>query len=277
MCKLIKENYHLLGEYAVYLEYEREIKTSTIGTIFSEISKAVKWHALFHQHRNKKFKVKPEELHGFNEVVKSLRKGFKRNSKLIKALSSLRNITYNMHLPEGSSSVEQLRLLQNGITKNSEWVVAFERDLLSAPMQLEKGSYDNFMRMLFSAMYVFSAQGRVSAIQSLTYAQGSELFEKCMVLSSKFKTKGKFGFQPVVLDGYAITLYNIYWCKLRPLMAMSDDSNQSTAPLWLNYNGTKCNSIGTMVTKYFMQSMEINITTNRIRSLLETTVNSLYR
>jgi hypothetical protein len=125
-------------------------------------------------------------------------------------------------------------------------------------------------------MYVFSAQGRVSAIQNLTYQDGETLYTKKEILTSKFKTSTKYGFQPIVLANVAIRLYDFYWLRLRPVFSSVEQRNLK-APLWLNYDATPCLGFGNRVTKFFLYGLGINLTTNRIRSLVETAVNSLHR
>jgi hypothetical protein len=129
---------------------------------------------------------------------------------------------------------------------------------------------------MFAAIYVFSAQGRVLAIQDLTYADGETLYAKKEVLSGKFKTKTKYGYQPIVLATVAIQLYDFYWITLRPVFSSLEQRLPKSA-LWLNYDGSPCRTFGSRVTKYFLYGLGINITTNRIRSLVETAMNTLHR
>ena len=163
--------------------------------------------------------------------------------------------------------------------KHYTWIVDIETQCnLASPSHqfIDKTIYIHIMRLLFSSMYVFAAQGRVAAIQVLTNKHGSELSTSNYTLSSEFKTRGTFGYQPVTLSNVAVTLYKIYWTILRPMVAKKQMC-WPDAPLWLDFHGHPSVCVSRMVTRFFMDNAKIHITTNIIRKLVETTAKSCYR
>ena len=278
LTNLIKKDFKLLSDYVTYLEMQLELKSSTIVGILTEIVKTSTWFVLFYQPTNPAFVIQQGELTGILAVIKALRRNYRREMTKNKVSATISNITYDMQLPAASSALEQLQKLQQCIVKSLPRFNFIEQQCANkSPLEVfDKNTYENFLRMLFASMYVFSAQGRVSAIQNLTYQDGETLYSKKEILTSKFKTSAKYGFQPIVLANVAIRLYDFYWLRLRPAFS-SVEQRHLKAPLWLNYDATPCLGFGNRVTKFFLYGLGINLTTNRIRSLVETAVNSLHR
>ncbi len=275
---LIKKDYKLLSDYVSFLEVQLLLKSSTIVGVLSELVKTATWFVLFYQSTNASFQMDQSQLVGFLAVIKALRKNYRKEMVAIKTSATISTITYNMELPEASSSLEQLHKLQDAINDRLTWFNFLVQQCSKySPIEVfDKSTYENFLRMMFAAIYVFSAQGRVLAIQDLTYADGETLYAKKEVLSGKFKTKTKYGYQPIVLATVAIQLYDFYWITLRPVFSSLEQRFPKSA-LWLNYDGSPCRTFGSRVTKYFLYGLGINITTNRIRSLVETAMNTLHR
>ena len=165
--------------------------------------------------------------------------------------------------------------MQDSIMKNVAWAERLEAEFNANPdMIIDKQSYSNYLQMLFASMYVFSAQGRIQALQLLDFEDGCELYKNNELLSEYFKTKRKFGFQPIILANISVKLFRFYWEKIRPMIQPESSSN---SPLWLTYEGVQCKSIGSKISSYFLNSLEINTSSTRLRALVETVTNTLHR
>ena len=72
---------------------------------------------------------------------------------------------------------------------------------------------------IMNVLYCFSCQGRVGAIEDLTLIQGEELLQEGVILSTKYKTRAKFGYQPPVTlppDKTSTFLVTYYLQNVRP-------------------------------------------------------------
>ena len=63
---------------------------------------------------------------------------------------------------------------------------------------------------------------------------------------------------------------------VRPLVALEDE-NQATAMLFLNLDGTPDTNLGRHVSAFFLKFLNINVDTNTIRKIAETTAADLFR
>jgi hypothetical protein len=92
-----------------------------------------------------------------------------------------------------------------------------------------------------------------------------------------FKTVGTFEAQPVMLGTADMQdVVGLYIDVVRPLVALEDE-NQATAMLFLNLDGTPDTKLGRHVSAYFLKHLGINIGTNTIRKIAETTAADLFR
>lgn len=175
------------------------------------------------------------------------------------------------HLPK-----DGLSELRQAISSKLKWAESFQ-----TLMPYEKASIDStiqkeFDELLFSALYVHLPQGRLSGIQSLKLSQLPSMMQKGYTMSTTFKTSAKFKLQPISLDNTVALLLNIYTSVFRPLRSNGCCDNP-TDPLFIRPNGSQEIDIGRHVTRFFKRTLGIHITTTRIRSLMETTVNKLHQ
>jgi hypothetical protein len=147
-------------------------------------------------------------------------------------------------------------------------------DLVSQ-QHLDEGTYKEFMRLLYAAMYVCAAQGRVAGVASLTLQQGRELLDKGHVFSTKFKTAAAWTYQPVMITDTTRDLLTIYLDHVRPQRSRLATSGPE-APLWLDFNGEADMKVGVKVVRFFRGAIDLHMTTNAIRSLVETTMNEAH-
>ena len=156
--------------------------------------------------------------------------------------------------------------LQKAIESEIKWVEAVAQQ--SAP--LNQATYSRFMQILCGAAYCFSPQGRVGAIEDLKNSQYQELLREGYVLSSKFKTAAKYGYQPITTGSIFSKLLTFYVNKIRPNML-----TQQSDPLLINYTGTKKFLILPAVKQLFNRTLGLHMTTTNVRSLVETTMHKM--
>jgi hypothetical protein len=272
----ITRDYVLLSSYGAYCEKYTGLKSSTTKGIITEIYAGIKWFVLFKN--TSKFHVKPDRISGIEETVKGLRKCLSKDIKKNKPDATLSKVTYDLKLPEGSSSLEQLQVLQkhlkDQIPRVNHILFGFIKENI-----LTRNDYNFFMRILYSSLYIFSPQGRIGGIESLLYKNGIQLLSDNYALTDKFKTQATFSKQPIILGETSKDLFSLYFNNLRPYVVSQNfiKDNHSDAPMWLTFEGKQQLNIGQQMTNYFIQALNLNITTNGLRSLVETLCDGLHR
>jgi hypothetical protein len=198
-------------------------------------------------------------------MVKHIQKRIKLNIKIHQSDMSIENLTRKGEWPEGG-----LLQLQNVIrTDKRQWVETLVR---ANSRPTNRSQYNRYMNLLSASLYCFSCQGRVGAIEDLTLSQGEELLLEGVVLSTKFKTRAKFGYQPVTLppDKTSTFLVTYYLQNVRPKMLQG-----SNDPFFINFNGTAKFNIAKGLQNYFAQSLSLKITSTRMRAIIETSFEEL--
>ena len=114
-----------------------------------------------------------------------------------------------------------------------------------------------------------------SGIDDLKLSSAEELIGQGHSMSTKFKTSATYGYQPVTLSNVSLELFQIYIDMLRP-SASQGRCNDPQDPLWLNWKGAREKNIGRKVQRFYIRTLGLDITTTRIRSLLETVANDLH-
>ena len=114
----------------------------------------------------------------------------------------------------------------------------------------------------------------LSGIDDLKFSSADELIAQGHVMSTKFKTAATYGFQPVTMSNTSLELFLIYIDILRPLV--SNGHNDPQDPLWINWKGGRDNTIGRKVQRFYIHTLGLDVTTTRIRSLVETVAHDLH-
>ena len=124
--------------------------------------------------------------------------------------------------------------------------------------------------MLFPTAAFYS-----TGIDDLKLSSAEELIGQGHTMSTKFKTSATYGYQPVTMSSISLELFQIYLELLRPT-ASQGRWNQPQHPLWLNWMGEWDHTIGRKVQRFYVRTLGLDVTTTRIRSLLETVANDLH-
>lgn len=174
-------------------------------------------------------------------------------------------------LPEGDPKT-QLQTLQREVSHQFLWI----RQHDEKKMPVDKETYKRFMGILASSFYVFSPQGRCQGIEDLKFGQIDALLKDGYIQTTKFKTQAKWGYQPVTLAEESKELLEIYLRRYRPVAAGPLTPQPSDA-LLLNFIGRPYTDIGKDVSTFFTNSCNLHITPTRIRGIVETAAEVMYR
>lgn len=159
--------------------------------------------------------------------------------------------------------------LQQAVLDKLDWALSMREN------DIDKESYMLFMGVMYSALYVFSAQGRISGVMDINYGQARNLLLEGYSTTDQFKTNQRWGLQPVTLSSVTGPLLRHYLNYIRPRVCKEDLPSDHT-PLWLRYSGRPEEQIGTCVTAFFTRVLALHITTTAIRSLVETSMSDLH-
>jgi hypothetical protein len=110
----------------------------------------------------------------------------------------------------------------------------------------------------------------------ITYQQGkNDLLVEGFGTSDRFKTRQRWGLQPVILCDSTGDLLEFYLEYIRPVVSLYNPPRNDDK-LWLRYDGLREEHMGVRVTSFFQREMNLHITTTAIRSLVETTMDDLH-
>jgi hypothetical protein len=128
------------------------VRPSTMLARLDDLSTFVSWFC-FHDI------ARPELVGSIKDCIRGLRKNFSKLNKAQQSGKTLQTEVALRHLPEGANVVEQMAKLQQPILDLMEWARRFRS---STPPHITKEIYEEFMRLLYSSLYLFSPQGRIS-------------------------------------------------------------------------------------------------------------------
>jgi hypothetical protein len=272
----ITRDYVLLSSYSAYCEKYSGLKSSTTKGIVTEIYAGVKWFILFKN--TSKFHVQHNRTSGIDETVKGLQRCLSKDVNKNRPDATLSQVTYDLKLPEGTSSLEQLQNLQIHLQDQVPLINRIMNLFMNENVISQK-DYVLFMRILYASLYIFTVQGRIGGVESVLYKDGHALLNDNYALTNKFKTQSTFGKQPILLGDLSKELFSLYFHHLRPYIVHQNSikENHFDAPMWLSFDGRQQKHIGQQMSNYFIQTLNLNITTNGLRSLVETLCDGLHR
>lgn len=102
---------------------------------------------------------RPELYISIRDCIKGMRRNFRKLHKAQQSSRTLQSEVSLRHLPEGANVVEQMGKLQQPVMERMEWARRFRSPF---PPHIDKDTFNEFMRLLFSSLYLFSPQGRIS-------------------------------------------------------------------------------------------------------------------
>lgn len=261
--KIITKEYQRQLDYSVYLRTQLNRLPSTVRNNAGEVLTCCRWYALFC--KEARGQLTGGDLAGIVATTSAIQKAEGRREKKHRSELTMEGKVFRRRMPPGG-----LAQLQQAVYDRLPWA-----NNLVALKDMDKGTYDEFMRLLYAAMYVCAAQGRVAGVTSLTLKQGKELMEKGHTFTTTFKTAAAWTYQPVMITETTRSLLQVYMDHIRPLRQCPATSAPE-ASLWLNFAGLADLKLGQKVVRFFRGTIDLHMTTNAIRSLVETTMNEAH-
>jgi hypothetical protein len=274
LASVLTEHYSKFMDFALYLENSKKFSASTICNHLYDIIEVSRWVGYFKSANNQTpLKI---DLHGFEATARAIRRVYGKKRKSQVSEKCLENVVASRRLP-----IEGLKTLIECVEADMAWFHNLTDQLkLESPdsddlFVLDELIYKHFMRLLFSSLYVFSVNGRCGGIEDMRFRQGEELVQRGFANSNVFKTRSVFGYQPVTISCKSKKILKVYVDYIRPMVDKENKMSRPDDPLWLTWNCEKETKVSRHVTKFFKLRLGLHITTNSIRSLIETKAKSL--
>ena len=246
--EILNNSYPKIVLYFEYINASMNRKATTILSYVDDLLAYLNWFILFDGEQ------KQHELKGVESVLKSVRKSFKRLSR--KESAAAHDIATQIKLkrwPEGG-----IFELITTVLGDLEWVNAInEHTVISLKL------FRKFVKIMCASAYV-SPQGRPQAVQDLRMSQLSDFQRDKYYLSSKLKTASKYGYQPVTGSDMYLTCLDKFVKYVRPQLKLRGNDL-----VFIDFFGKRLD-IGSKVTAYFQQKLNLHITITTIRSVVET-------
>lgn len=217
---------NIVGNYISYIQDQLRRSPSTITNEMIQFRRFLKWFVNYRNNRSTIWTVNRFELESvFDEITNQL-KPIKKEHRKRKSTAMDTNVQVsNRLLPSGG-----LQTLIDQVESEWEWLNRIDWSMAL----LDKDIYDRFMMILYSSLYLFSPQGRISGILDMKLAQANELVHHGSAMSTKFKTSSSFGYQPVTVSSLSRQCLLWYLNNIRPKIKHHTSSSEY---LFLKYNG----------------------------------------
>lgn len=259
--EVIKKEYKSLLSYSNHLVTQLARKPSTVKNHVLEIINCCEWYTYY---APGEARLRVEALAGIKHVSRAIQRSQRKKQKGSRVHVTMASKVKDRRMPPGG-----LAQLQAVVEARMTWA------LNTYTENIDKQTFTSFMCLLYAALYVFSVQGRQSGVMDMTYQQGWELLRRGYSNSTQFKTASKWQLQPVTLSELSMKLLAMYLRHIRPWVERTKPRRQD--PLWLDFDGEAEKHIGKRVSEFFRKSLGLHITTTAIRSLVETTMDSMFR
>jgi len=251
---LLNEDYQLMHGFSVYLHKDLKLAPETTNNYLRDLVRCFEWLAMFAPVGIKQGMC---QMAGIENVAK--------NACVWQSAQQRKDRSRTISLDEKV----RLRTLPAGGLKelHTAVVVAIAHSSLP-PGALSEVQFREFMELLYSAIYVDSPNGRPGGVESLKLDQGLEMAEFTFAMSDAFKTRSKYGYQPVTVGQTSRPLLLTYLERVRPQVSLSNNAGRE--PLWLTFHGQPEMGVGRRVSSFFMRTLKLTITITSIRALVET-------
>lgn len=261
---VVQHHYDSLSDYSMYLETVKDYQSGSIVNILCDIIAVAKWISHFKPLKDVNGNSIEIKMGPFEFVLKAIAKHSKRKRSSAAKLYDF------------EAAVEARRFPREGLKTLIQCVVddiqVHEETAISSNF-FNKTMYEDYVSLMYSALYVLSAQGRVGGMQSLQMKHADALLQNGYVLAKDFKTNSKWTYQPVTISLQSGKLVRRYITEYRQKISAIESPND---PLWVDWKGNPETDIGRLVTRYFRKKLDLHITTTAIRSLVETQAQDLF-
>lgn len=249
MRTVIVLHFKLIGPYVGHLENDKCRSPGTILHTLNDIKKAVIWFLAFRspigicESESDELAIQRSDVDPLFHIIRTISRNMTKRMKRDRSSyqkNTLAGIVYQRELP-----ITGLKGLLENVHSQMEWINKFMEKIRSEEecmMVLDKEIYDLFMQTLYAAIYVCAPQGRVGGIAELSCMQGLEMLKCGFTHSDSFKTNSTYGYQPVIVADISCSLLHDYIYYLRPKIIGASTDSTPKAPLWIQFNGSKCSN-----------------------------------
>lgn len=259
---LVLDKYTLLLEYSSHLNINALKAPNTISSYVTDIESCLLWITTF---APMPLRQSTAPVDGIKKVCELVRKQQGKRNRKARSHKTWDQKVQDRKIPAGG-----LPVLRAAVLSELPWALGVRSACI------DDSAYRRFMRVLFAAVYVFSVNGRQSAVVDMKYGQASELVTEGFATSRKFKTHSKYGYQPVTLGEVSHKLLQHYVTVVRPQVRPAAYSHPDE-PLFLTYRGAPEKNVGRLVTLFFTNKCGLSVSTTGIRSLVETTMHKRFQ
>ncbi len=263
-------HFEYLVSFVKDLETSKGRSPATVLNFLNDLKKVIVWSVSFRPPLAS-YRVTGDEVESILLLIRAISRTYKKKLKKDQcdaSKSTLAGIVFSRKLP-----VDGHKALVKTLVEEKPWIHIFIDKMKDPSWKVvDKDEYDIFLQIMFAAMYVFSPQGRVSGVASLTCEQGMQMLRNGNTLSSEFKTHLKYGYQPVTISGQMPRyMVEAYIKHVRPKITETTTESTPLHPLWLQCSGKKITNadISHLVKRFFVRTMQLNVTTTSIRKLVE--------
>jgi hypothetical protein len=262
----ITDDFADLASYVTHLEKIKEFSASTMINHINDIVKGAKWFVLFKSGR----RLTQNDLQGLLYVSSNLKKNLNKDMRGTRGEVTMKQEVYLRHQPAGG-----LAELQEGFPRQLDKLKAL---LDAAPRIIGKSEYTWFCGMMYTSLYVFAPQGRIGGVKDIKVQQFKDFRLEGHAETTKFKTNKKWGYQFVIVGSVSFDLVKKYHDIFRPLAVSNFIASKEyptlTDGMWLSWDGTPDN-VGVRITQWIKGAFGLHMTSNNLRSLVETTTAQL--
>lgn len=151
--QVIRIHYNNIPEYISFLEEKKALSVSSQLNYLYDIQRSVHWFCLFRKTHNNV--VSSSSYTRWIDCIRNIKKPLHHSLSLQRAKgNSIEEKVYQSEYPEGG-----LNQLQNCIKSEMKFIESFDTpDLIF----IDKSTYNRFTGILYSAIYAFGIQGRIS-------------------------------------------------------------------------------------------------------------------
>ncbi len=268
----IVNHYILIGQYVEHLTVSKNRTAATILHILNDVKKAVIWIVVYSSPKNYNcnLHIQHDQMESLFHLISVFSRNLNRKIKKDRCGSNrntFAGIVFARQLP-----VNGMKGLVETWRNQEPWIKTFVSKVQNEKWSyIDKEDYEMFLQILFAGLYVFAPQGRAGGIAELRCQQASEMLSRGFTQTNKFKTNSVYGYQPVLTTKETRKILHNYVYCIRPKICGSPTNSLPDSPLWLLYNGcgVKGSDVSSRVRRFFLRTMQLNVTTTNIRKLVE--------
>lgn len=171
LTQVLDAHFKLIIKFANYLEQDKKMEASSIKNYLTEINALLEWFVYASPvHHSPLESMKLDKV---KHLLKKLRGPLNKKSKLARAKQTEKSRVASLRLPSGGFQ-EVVEMVDKEVHAMNAWCnkVEIER------REITKEEYLDFVRVLWTSMYIYSPQGRIGGIAKLKYSAMQDMLKQ---------------------------------------------------------------------------------------------------